>query len=268
MPEVQADTVKWEEAAPSYIDKEGKDIAHRILPPPGFERVMVPENSFAAYLRNLPLKADGAEVLLYDGTAKPGSGYHVAVVDLPIGNRDLHQCADAVIHLRAEYLFSQQRHEDIHFNFSNGFRASYSEWRKGNRIRVDGGAVSWIPTSASSTSYTSFWKYLEMVFAYAGTASLSQELQSVAFTDMQIGDVFIIGGSPGHAEIVVDMAVHQETGEKIFLLAQSYMPAQEIHVLDNLQGQNLGPWYKSDFAGELQTPSYTFYKNSLKRFLQ
>ena len=45
---------------------------------------------------------------------------------------------------------------------------------------------------------------------------------------MQIGDVLIQGGSPGHAVIVVDMAENPATGEKLYLLAQSYMPAQDI----------------------------------------
>ena len=50
-------------------------------------------------------------------------------------------------------------------------------------------------------------------------------INSKELSEMQIGDVFIRGGSPGHCVIVVDMAVHQETGEKLFMLAQSYMPA-------------------------------------------
>jgi len=204
--------------------------------------------------------------LYHDGTVKPNYGGYIAVVDMPIGYRDLQQCADAVMRLRAEYLYAQQRYEDIHFNFSNGFRASYSKWRAGNRIRVSGNTVTWRAAQAESTSYESFLKYLDMVFAYAGTASLEQELEAVEWEDLQIGDVFIQGGYPGHAQIVVDMARHVETGEKIFLLAQSFMPAQEIHVLTNLQGQNTGPWYKSAFEGELSTPSWTFYKHNLKRF--
>jgi len=43
-------------------------------------------------------------------------------------------------------------------------------------------------------------------------------LESVSIKNMNIGDVFIVGGSPGHAVIVVDMAVNSD-GEKIFLLA-------------------------------------------------
>ena len=56
---------------------------------------------------------------------------------------------------------------------------------------------------------------------------------SVPYTSLQPGDVFIKGGSPGHAVIVVDVAIYTQTGKKVFLLAQSYMPAQQIHILVN-----------------------------------
>jgi len=45
---------------------------------------------------------------------------------------------------------------------------------------------------------------------------------STNIEEINIGDVFIVGGSPGHAVIVVDMA-QNDNNEKIFLLAQSYI---------------------------------------------
>jgi hypothetical protein len=62
---------------------------------------------------------------------------------------------------------------------------------------------------------------METVFIYCGTYTLEQSLQPVKdFSKMQIGDVFVKGGAPGHAEIVVDMAVNKTTGKKIYLLAE------------------------------------------------
>ena len=48
--------------------------------------------------------------------------------------------------------------------------------------------------------------------------------------DIEIGDVFIQGGSPGHAVIIVDTAVNKKTGERIMMLVQSYMPVSYTHL--------------------------------------
>lgn len=117
-----------------------------------------------------------------------------------------------------------------------------------------------------SNTYNDLWKYLELIFSYAGTLSLSKELKPAEIDDVQIGDIFIQGGSPGHAIIVVDMAVNSQTKEKIFLLAQSYMPAQEIQLLKNPNDEMISPWYSTDFGNDLHTPEWTFTKYDLKRF--
>jgi hypothetical protein len=88
---------------------------------------------------------------------------------------------------------------------------------------------------------------------------------SINLSDMEAGDVFIQGGSPGHAVIVIDLAVN-DSGEKIFLLSQSYMPAQEIHLLKNPVDTGISPWYKTDFGDILETPEWKFKSTHLKRF--
>ncbi len=83
---------------------------------------------------------------------------------------------------------------------------------------------------------------------------------------MQVGDVWIKGGAPGHAEIVVDMAVNRLTGKKIFLLAEGYMPAQDIHILLNPRTPLLGPWYELDNVPKLVTASWIFSAQDLRRW--
>ncbi|MFK7935572.1 MAG: DUF4846 domain-containing protein [Saprospiraceae bacterium] len=244
----------------------GKTIAERFLPPSGYERKTFPDDSFATYLRQLPLQPAGHLVHYFNGETKPNYDVYAAVVDLPIGKRDLHQCADAVMRLRAEYLWKNKRYDDIHFNFTNGMQVDYSEWRKGKRMRIDGNKTYWVNSRQPSDTYTSFWKYLELIFAYAGTASLAKEMQSVALDKLQIGDVFIQGGFPGHAVIVLDVIEHISTGKRLFMLGQSYMPAQEIQVLQNPMNASLSPWYELNSNQEIQTPEWTFYRSDLKRF--
>ena len=132
---------------------------------------------------------------------------------------------------------------------------------------MKGNAVSWIKTTKESESYQSFREYMNIVFTYAGTASLTKELTSISLSQMKIGDVFIKGGSPGHALIIVDMAINPKTNKKLFMIAQSYMPAQDIHILINKNNTTISPWYELDEkATEIETAEWTFEGNQLKRF--
>jgi hypothetical protein len=249
----------------SLINPSGKNIRERILTPEGYERIPEEEH-FTRYLRDLPLKPHGSDVHLYNGQVKTNR-VHVAVIDMDIGNRDLQQCADAVIRLRSEYLFANKRYGQIHFNFTNGFRADYLKWANGYRIEVRNSQARWVGTASVNFDYEVFRDYLDIVFTYAGTYSLEKEMVKTVIQNIRPGDVFIKGGSPGHAVIVVDVAVNPATGKKIFLLAQSFMPAQDIHMLINPADTELSPWYEADpSAKQINTPEWDFYTNELRRF--
>jgi hypothetical protein len=245
----------------------GKTVAERFSTPAGFVRVKSEINSFGAFLQSTSLKPNGTLVHFYNGQEKPNK-VAAAVLNVDVGSKDLQQCADAVMRLRAEYLYQNKLYDALHFNFTNGFNAEYAKWRKGYRIAVKGNNVTWVKTTKESVSYASFKEYLNMVFTYAGTASLNKELNKVAQKDMQIGDVLILGGSPGHAVIVVDMAINTKTNKKLFMVAQSYMPAQDIHILINKNNPAISPWYELNAGAEqINTPEWDFFGNEqLKRF--
>jgi hypothetical protein len=244
----------------------GATLVTRIAPPPGCVRQPLDTASFGHYLRHLPLKPPGSPVLCYDGSPKSRQDVHVAVVNLPIGTRDLHQCADAVMRLRAEYLYRQRRYTDIQFNLTNGFPVNYGEWMKGKRVAVSGNTTRWVSSAAPSNTPADLWRYLELVFSYAGTASLAKELITKPISMLEIGDVLIQGGFPGHAVIVADIAVNPVTGDTYCLLAQSYMPAQEIHILRNPGAADISPWYQLPESGRIQTPEWSFEARDLKKF--
>lgn len=249
------------------IDSRGKTIKERIKTPEGYIRIKPSENSFGEYLQNLPLKKHGSKVLLYNGEIKKPEDVYVAALTIDVGEKDLQQCADAVMRLRAEYLFSQNKYDSIHFNFTNGFNADYETYAKGYRFQFKGNSVTWKKTKDKDYSYKTFKKYLEVVYTYAGSASLTKELEKVkSLDDLKIGDVFIQGGSPGHAVIVVDSAKSKVSNEVIYLLAQSYMPAQDIQILKNPEEESLSPWYSNKIKDKLYTPEWVFKKTDLKRF--
>lgn len=245
-------------------------IEVRIAPPPGFERVASLEGSFACWLRHLPLKPGRPAVKLYSGKPRRDQNAHHTVIDVDTGGRDLQQSADAIIRLRAEFLFAAGKGERVHFNFLSGERAGFKRWAQGYRPTVTTYRVVWRRSAKPDASYKSFRKYLDTVFTYADTVSLSKELHSVRdIKEMQIGDVFIQarqGSKPGHAVIVLDMAVDPNSGRKLFLLAQGGVPAQDVHVLKNPDKPELSPWYELDFGEILHTPEWSFSWTFLKRF--
>ncbi|MEM6719635.1 MAG: DUF4846 domain-containing protein [Bacteroidota bacterium] len=233
----------------NVINPKGKTIQERFNTPKDYERVPLDKSHFGSYLRKLPLKPFNSKVKYYDGREKYNNNVYISVVDMEIGTRDLQQCADAVMRLRGEFLFEQKRLQDIHFTFvSDGKPRYFKKYAKGDH------------------SYKKFRRYMNYIFAYANTASLRKELAKVPnIQDVQVGDVFIQQGNPfGHAVIVVDVAKNAQ-GKKIFIIAQSYMPAQETQILVNNQNTELSPWYVAK-KGTLNTPEWTFDSSDLRRF--
>jgi hypothetical protein len=236
------------EVKQSFIDSAATTIEKRFLAPDGYKTVESNSNSFAAYLQTLPLKPIGSQVKYYDGGNKINRNVYCSVIDQDIDPVNLQQCADAVMRLRGEYLFKQYKYKEIHFNFLS-----------------DGKARHFIDYAKGDYSYTKFRKYMKYIFSYANTASLREELYTKPIYEMQIGDVLIQKGNPyGHAVLVVNMAT-DSAGNKLFMLAQSYMPAQETQILVNRNDKSLSPWYPLK-EGEIITPEWRFTSSDLRHF--
>ena len=234
--------------------------------PKGFQSTHVVKGSFEHWLRCLPLKPKGTPIKLFNGKKKMLQALNAGVLDIDIGETDLQQCADAVIRLRSEYLYSQNKFADIHFNYTSGFKAEYSKWRQGFKIGVKGNHAYYYKKSLNTDkTYQGFRKYLWNVFNYAGTYSLNKELKKQTTTNIKGGDVLIIGGFPGH--VVMVAAVSENTsGEKAVLLIQSYMPAQNIHIVKKQLTRGEGVWFKvSDLEKKgWKTWEFDYTKEHLK----
>jgi hypothetical protein len=212
--------------------------------PPGYRRIETSPQSFGSWLRNISLNGDNT-VYLYNGTKKHNQDAHYAVLKIPVGKKDLQQCADAVMRLRAEYLANSGRRSEICFIDNAGKRYQcHAE-----------------PGSAE------FERFLEKVYSYCGTSSLSRQLKPVTdFNRILPGDVLIKGGFPGHAVIVMDVA-EDKSGQKIYMIAQSYMPAQSIHILKNPGRKDISPWYVVDLNSSLiTTPEWSFTQRQLMQW--
>jgi hypothetical protein len=232
------------------------NVLTRFKIPEGYHHINAKPGSFAAYLQSLLLKPVGTQTKTYKGDIARTDVYTAAVVDLSVGNQDLQQCADAVMRLRGEYLYQQKNYKAISFNFVSGFKCDYVHYANGYRYSND----RWVLKAKMDYSYPAFMRYMNLVFSYAGTLSLEKELHPVTNADeLKAGDVFIHGGSPGHCFIVMDVA-ENDKHQKQFLLAQSFMPAQNIQVL-----QYHSPWFSMDKHSDILYGKL-IAKNYLRRF--
>lgn len=154
--------------------------------PAGCVRVNYPVASFSQWLRNVNLKRDKT-VYKFDGTPKDNQTAQFAVLDISTGDQNLQQCADAVIRLRAEYLYNTRKFHEMIFTDNNNTPYRFQE------------------------PYTrrNFDKYLKRVFGMCGSASLTKQLKEhIEMKNISAGDVIIRGGFPGHAVIVMDVATN------------------------------------------------------------
>lgn len=237
-----------------------------IPPPAGFERVTVQPGSFGDYLRGLTLKKDKT-VYLYDGTMKKNQSAQYAVVDISTGTKDLQQCADAIMRLRAEYYFGKHDFKSIKFPASKSLAFNFADYVAGTRYVYKGNNVAAVKSSASiCDTHDCLLKFMETVFINCGTYTVDEMTHAIPMKDLQPGDLYVKGGAPGHAMLIVDVAVNKATGKKAYLLLQSYMPAQDMHIVVNPNDANLSPWYEVNDNTKIVTPEWMFDAKQLKRF--
>ena len=220
----------------------------QLPPPPGYTRVKCDDESFGAYLRQLPLKRRGSRVHLYksDKLAR-FQGCNYAVVDMPLLS-NYEQCADVCMRLRAEYLYSSGQYQQIRFQALDG---SILQYKGGNDREA-------------------FERFMRRVYGICNTTSMCQSMPSRPLGEVQIGDVFVYSsrsqGVYGHAVMVVDVA-QNVLGKKVFLVVEGNTPAREMHVLRNPYRWFMSAWYTLNADGEMQVVSpFRFYKNELRHW--
>lgn len=249
----------------NLINKDGATIKNRVKIPEGYKRVVYPQGSFQEYLRNYKLKPFGSKIINYDNTEYFWQQGHIGILEIPVPKNGLQQCADALIRVRSEYLWDNNRKNEIGFNFTSGHYCSWTKYAQGYRPKVNGNKVTFHKTASANHSKENFYKYLNLIYMYSGTLSLYNELKSIKAKDLQIGDMLILGGTPGHIAILCDEVVNDK-GEKLFLLFQGNTPAQSVHLVKNLEDSSISPWYTLEDNAIIPVSNYTFYDAKFVRF--
>ena len=228
-----------------HINKNASVLSNRIETPDGFVRVM-DEHDFSNFLRNLTFKPHGTKVKNFDGSIKESSNLYAAVLNLPITNKNKQVYSNAVFRLRNEYFFQSKKFNRIRFDREEKDIKNFNSY-------------------SNSKEYSVFLSYLDYAYDHLKPSSLSNYTSPIGLKDIQIGDVFFQNsGAKSHAVMVLDMAENMK-GERIVLLAQSFYPSQEIHILNNTENPELSPWFEIK-KGTLLTPEWRFMSSDLVRF--
>lgn len=256
-----AESLSPEQAYPwlaSMEDRPATRPLDLVLPTPdGWSRIGAEAGTLTMWLRHLPVRSDRSTVQTWDGRAIRAPA--VAVIAMDIGSRDLQQCADTAIRLLSEHRWAAGTADDLSWTFTSGDRTSWADWRGGERFVISGATVERRQGAARPDTHASFRSWLDLVFTYAGTHSLAREGRAIE-GDLMPGDVFVSPGSPGHAVVILDVAVHAD-GRRAALLGQGFMPAQDLHVLDG-RGVSTsvidGAWFVLPAAPDemIDTPSW------------
>ena len=250
---------------PSFINRDSLSILSRVNVPIGYKRVAYQNGSFQEYLRNYKLKSFGSKIVNYDDSEYYWQKGHVGILEIPVPKNGLQQCADALIRIRSEYLWENNRKDEIGFNFTSGHYCSWDNYAKGYRPKINGNKVTFNKTATANHTKENFYNYLNLIYTYSGTLSLCNELKSIDDSDLQIGDMLIKGGSPGHVVMICDEVINDE-GEKLFLLFQGNTPAQSVHLVKNLEDSNKSPWYELKEDEVISVSNYTFSRSKFVRF--
>lgn len=216
------------------------------IPAPfGYQRVDAENGTYAAFLRDLPLKKRGSKVMLYSGKEANYQFLSAAVIDMPVISND-EQCADMTMRLRAEYLWMKGRYKELCFTGVDGKKYQYS----GGETR------------------NSFESWLKRVYGICNTSSVYRETKERALQDIEPGDVLVYPsrkkGRYGHAILVADVARNRK-GKIAVLCVEGNTPARDAHVVRN-PNPLMSSWHILGEKDSYQVSAFRFHHNELRHY--
>lgn len=217
--------------------------------PRGYERAAYPSDSFSGWLQRLPLK-NNTTVLTHNGGAVPSRRYNrTAVIDMPLlFSDDLEQCADYCMRFWGEFHRQTGRLEELFLFTYPGERTYFSK------------------------SGSNFKQFLRIAFAYSNSYSLKAGCKPVGGGEGRVelmpGDMFVQNetGGIGHVSMVMDAAKNR-SGEQLYQIGFSFMPAQEFHIETAPSREyGIGGWFSLEGYVRFLADFYPYGKPVLRRF--
>ena len=218
------------------------------LPSADYHRLPAGPGSFAAWLRQRPLKNKNLPVLDYRGRIFKAAGDSVvaAVLDLDIKGRRLEQCMDILVRLYADYLWQNKQGKDLILPLPGGYWLTWADWKKGFRPIFKGIEVRLFLSAQADSGEMSYKKYLNTVFAESHTQQFYHAYKPITPEMVAVGDFIVKKGTKGHAVLIADMAVN-EHGDLIALVGNGDTPACQFFLINYKKDE---AWIPLDFERE------------------
>jgi len=210
------------------------------LPSHEYNRLNANKDSYAHWLRNLPLEEPGSSVYDFKGNIfKSGTDSSVAaVVKWNISGRRLEQCMDIVIRLYAEFLWQEHKTDNLKLPLPGGTWLYWNHWRSGYRPFFKGIQVDLRKSTHPDSTYSNYIKFLHTIFSESHTQQFYHSYHPVMRENVQIGDFIVRKGTKGHAVMIVDLAQNAR-GELVALIGNGDTPACQFFLLNHTKGN---PW--------------------------
>lgn len=215
--------------------------------PDEYSRIRLDESSLSDYVRKLPLKPVGSDVLTHEGRIIHPADEITAVINWKKPSR-VQQCADVAIRLHAEFLRSKGKIGSIKYKTLDGTLISYKKWLSGSYSLDSSGSIKYTPSvSKKSDNGIEFENYLQFVMTYANSSSLARDLPVVNEKDLLPGDIYIQPdvsgrGGIGHVSIVLDICENSQI-QRLYLFGYGFIPAQDFHLPRPGSRQGIGSWF-------------------------
>lgn len=208
-------------ALPILALAQEQRLAKGITVPAGYAAIEYQANSYSYWITRRPLK-NGLEIADHAGRKVPAGSYSVyAVLDLPLlFSGDLEQCADYAMRLWAEYHKDTGKLDRLYLFDYNGRRQNFQ------------------------TSRLSYRSFLRRAFANSNSHSLKKGCIPVDTSALTPGDMVVQNerGGVGHVSVVMNVC-RNSSGQKLYLMGFSYMPAQEFHIEKAPEGYGTDGWF-------------------------
>ena len=241
-------------------------LQQRFSPPFGFSRVTVQPNSFAAWLRAIPLQEAGSPVLDFRDreSKKAGDSTVAAVVDFNISGKRLEQCMDILLRFYSDYLITNGKRDSLQIPLPDGLLLSWKEWQEGWRPYFKGFNFHFSQTAQTDSSQKNFECYLAEIFSYSGSHTFYYFFSQIPADEIKIGDFIVRKNRKGHAVLIMDL-VENERGQKMVMVGQGDTPACQFYIL---KGKDGSPWFSLNSSTDyLPLPiKKKMYLRGLRRF--